>query len=558
MQHGNQNPGTEARRGGRLVAESLLAQGIDLGFTVPGESFLATLDGLRDVADRFRLITTRIEIGAAQMAESVGKLTGRPAAAFVTRGPGACHAAIGVHVAAQDSTPMLLFIGQIPRAETDRDSFQEIDYRRMFGGIAKFVTQIDDAARVPELIAHAVDVATSGRPGPAVIALSEEMQMESAAVPDLPLARTTRPFPDPDAVAEIAVRLARAERPLVILGGSCWRRESLDRLGAWLRAAELPVTVGFRRQSVYAGAYENYAGDLGVGADPALVKAAKEADLILAIGSRLSEATTQGYTLFDAAGATPIIQVLPDGAELGRVHRLALGVEADISNFADALAALPAPAPRWRDWTKRLRTLREAGRAIPDYPSPLNLARLLQRLESKLPADAVFTTDAGNFAAWPTRFMNLQDGQAFLGPTNGAMGYAVPAAVGASIAAPERTVVGFVGDGGFLMTGNELATAVQFGAAPIVMVFDNGMYGTIRMHQEREFPGRPVATDLVNPDLTALARALGVHAETITRDEEIDDGLDGALRAAREDHRPAVIHVVCDPKQLTSRRRLDG
>jgi acetolactate synthase-1/2/3 large subunit len=550
------NETAQARRvgpriGGHVLADALVAQGITHAFAVPGESYLDVLDGLYAVRDRIALVTCRMEAGAAHMAEAVGKLTGRPAAAFVTRGPGACQAAIGVHVAHQDSTPMLLFVGQIPRAETDRESFQEVDYRRMFAPLAKWVTQIDDAARIPELVAHAVDVATSGRPGPVVIALSEEMQKESVDVPDIGPAPVARPHPDPSALARLQEMLARSARPLVILGG-LWDAAGRAAIRGVLLAHDLPVTVAFRRQSIYDGTLANYVGDLGIGSDPALVARAKEADLVLALGTRLGEPVSQGYTLFDLAGATPIVHVHPEAAEIGRVFRPALGIVSDLGAFAAAWAKQPPAPVRWEGWTRELRALRCAAMAVPDYPGPLNLAACLHELEGLLAPDAVMTCDAGNFAGWPPRFMAVRERQDFIGPTAGAMGYAVPAAVGAAIAFPQRQVVAFVGDGGVLMTGQELATAAHHGAKPIVLVFNNGMYGTIRMYQERAYPGRVIGTALTNPDFVRWAEAFGAHAERV---EETRQFASAFARAAASG-RPAVIELRTDPEQITSRTRI--
>ena len=357
----------EPRIGGHILADTLVALGIRHAFAVPGESYLDVLDGLYGVQNRLHLVTCRFEAGAANMAEACGKLTGRPAAAFVTRGPGACHAAIGVHIAMQDSTPMLLFVGQIPFAETDRESFQEVDYRRMFAPLAKWVTQIDDAARIPELVAHAYDVATTGRPGPVVIALSEEMQKATATVADPVPTPLARRLPDPAALARMQAMLAASRRPLAILGGN-WSEAARAALAAYLSARDVPVAVGFRRQSLYDGTQENYVGDLGVGSDPALVSRAREADLVLAFGTRLPEATTQGYTLFDTVGATPIVHVHPDPAEIGRVFRVTLGIPCDLDAFAASLADLPPVAPTWGAWTRELRALRIASYAVPDYP----------------------------------------------------------------------------------------------------------------------------------------------------------------------------------------------
>ena len=540
---------TAPRPGGRVLADALVAQGIDHVFAVPGESYLDVLDGLYAVRERLKLVTCRFEAGAVDMAEAFGKLTGRPAAAMVTRGPGACHGAIGVHIARQDSTPLLLFVGQIPFAETDRESFQEIDYRAMFGPIAKWVTQIDDAKRIPEIVAHAVDVATRGRPGPVVIALSEEMQRDSVAVSDIGPAPVARPFPDPAALAKLRDLLGRARKPLAILGGSCWSETARASVRDFLLRNDIPVAVSFRRQQLYDMTLANFVGDLGVGCDPALVAKAREADLVLALGTRLSEAMTQGYTLFDLAGATPIVHVYPEAEEVGRVFRPTLGIVADLNVFAASLGDLAPVTPRWQEWRAELRALREAASAVAAYRGKLNLSEVLHELQTLLPAQAILTGDAGNFAAWVARFLNFSDAQRFIGPTNGAMGYGVPAAVAAKIAFPERLVVGFVGDGGFLMTGQEIATAFHHGVAPIILVFNNQMYGTIRMHQEKFFPGHVSGTTLTNPDFAKFIEAFGGHGETVTTTAEFAP----AFRRAVASGRPAVIELVQDPEQITSR-----
>jgi acetolactate synthase-1/2/3 large subunit len=542
------------RLGGRILADALVAQGIDHVFSVPGESFLDTLDGLYDVRQKVKLVTCRFEAGAVNMAEAYGKLTGRPAAAMVTRGPGACHGAIGVHIAMQDSTPLLLFVGQIPHEDSGRDAFQEIDYRQMFGSVAKWVTQIDQTKRIPEIIAHAVDVATSGRPGPVVIALSEEMQRETATVADLPRVPVTLAHPDPAAFATLRAMLGKARKPIAVLGGSCWSAAGRSAIRDFLLANDIPVATGFRRQALYDGTLDNFAGDVGVGSDPALIAKVKEADLILAIGSRLGDAVTQGYTLFnktglDMAGSVPIVQVHPDGAEIGRVFRPALGIVSDLNAFALAAAAIEPVQTRWAAWTAELRSLREAQRAVPNYQGTLNLGHAMHDLARLLDDDAIITTDAGNFAGWATRFINFSDAQRYIGPTNGAMGYSVPAAVGAKIAFPDRMVVSLVGDGGFLMTGQEIATAFHHGVAPIVLVFNNQMYGTIRMHQERAHPYRVSGTALTNPDFAKYIEAFGGHGEVVSE----TGAFAPAFTRAVESGRPAVLELRMNPEQITTR-----
>ena len=541
---------TEARLGGHILADALVAQGVSHAFCVPGESYLDLLDGMYAQRNRIQLVTCRFEAGAVHMAEAYGKLTGKPGVAIVTRGPGACHAAIGVHVAFQDSTPLVLIIGQIPFEETDRESFQEVDYRKMFAPLAKWVTQIDDAARIPELMAHAFDVATSGRPGPVVVAISEEMQKDLVSVPDIGPAAVLPPHPAPDAIDRLMGLLARAQRPLAVVGGGGWTAAGRADIRDFLVANDIPTAVSFRRQGLFDGTLPNFVGDLGVGADATLVAKAKESDLFLAIGTRIGENVSQGYTLFDMAGGTPIVHVYPDQAEIGRVYRPALGITADLNAFAAAAkAAKPIANPAWTGWRAELRAAREAQAEAGSYEGPLNLAVALQELEKALPPDTIFTTDAGNFATWPTRFMHVSEKQDFLGPTNGAMGYSVPAAIGAKIVHPERTVVAFVGDGGFLMTGQELATAFHHSVNPIILVFNNQMYGTIRMHQERHYPGRVSATALTNPDFAKFIDSFGGHGEIV----EATDQLVPAFRRAVASGKPAVIEVRTNPEQVTNR-----
>jgi len=392
-------------------------------------------------------------------------------------------------------------------------------------------------------------VAVSGRPGPVVVAISEEMQKHRVAVPDIGPQRVLPAHPAPDAVPEMMALLAKAERPLAILGGSRWSAEGKAAMRDFLVVNDIPTAVAFRRQGLFDGTSAHFAGDLGVGADAGLVAAAKKADLILAFGTRIGEPVSQGYTLLDMAGATPIVHVHPKQSEIGRVYRVALGITSDVNAFALSLAGQRMASPRWGAWRKEVRAAREAQAVAPAYEGPLNLAVALQALEKELPEDAIFATDAGNFATWPTRFMHVKEGQDFLGPTNGAMGYGVPAAIGAAIVQPGRQVICFVGDGGFLMTGQEIATAFHHQVAPIVLVFNNRMYGTIRMYQERVYPERISGTELTNPDFAKFIEAFGGHGEVVERTEELVP----AYRRAAASGKPAIIEIRTNPEQVTNR-----
>ncbi len=543
------------RPGGRLLADALRAQGVTHVFQVAGESFLGLLDGLYENRSHIRTITCRFEGAAVNMAEAHGKLTGRPGVAIVTRGPGACHGSIGIHIAQQDSTPLVLLVGQIPRGDTDRDAFQEIDYRRFFGGIAKWVTQIDDAARIPELMHHAFQVALSGRPGPVVVAIPEDMQTDIADVPDPRPAVAPRILPDPAAMEELKRLLARARRPLVILGqGAHWTAEGKADLAAWLMANELPAAVGFRRQAILDNTLPVFAGDLGNGGDPALFAKAREADLVIAVGSRLGEPVTQGYTVFTPPKLeVPLVHVMPDGGELGRVYQADLPIQSDLNAFAAAARATVTVEPAWRAWTREIRAnrLKWSGE-VPAYEGRLNLGAAMKQLEAMLPPDAIVTTDAGNFSGWGVRFINYGAGQVLIGPCCGAMGYSVPAGIAAKLLFPERTVISMVGDGGFLMNGQEIATAFHHGVNPVILVFNNQMYGTIRMHQERDYPGRVSGTALTNPDFAKFIEAYGGHGEVVQETAEFAPAMERALASGK----PALVELRMNPDQITTRTTL--
>ncbi len=488
------------------------------------------------------------------MADAYGKLTGRPGICTVTRGPGATHAAGGVHTAYQDSTPMILLIGQVGREMMEREAFQEIDYRQMFGPMAKWVTQIDSVDRIPELVSRAFHVATAGRPGPVVLALPEDMLVDTSSSADAAPYSISRINPSAADVDAARTLIDGAERPLAIVGGAPWSAEANERLTAWCVASGLPVASGWRCQDYVDNTCDIYVGHLGLGPDPRLAQRVRDADVLLVIGDRLSEITTSGYTLLGVPSPDQkLIHVTADPNELGRVYAPTLGVVASPETFARSLAAQPPLDPsRWRGETRQARADYHANLAHAPAPGYLDMGDVMATLRDRLPPDAILTNGAGNFTVWAHRFYEFRRYRTQLAPTSGAMGYGVPAAVAAKILHPERTVVCIAGDGDFLMTGQELATAVQEGAAVVILVVNNGMYGTIRMHQERHYPGRVSGTDLANPDFAALARAFGAHGAVVERTEEFGAALDSALASGL----PAVIELRVDQEALTPRQSL--
>ena len=547
-----QKTSLKARTGGQVLVDQLLIHGADTAYCVPGESYLEVLDALHDVQDRFNLINARHEAGAANMAETYGKLTGKPGICMVTRGPGACHAAIGVHIAQQDSTPMILLVGQIARDTTDREAFQEVDYRAMFGPIAKWATQIDDPARVPEYMARAFRVATSGRPGPVVISLPEDMLTEVVSVADARPYTATHAGLSPDNLDMLKTEIAQAERPLLLLGGSGWSDESAAAITRFAEANKIPVTTSFRRQDIVNNLSPVYAGDFGTSTAPSLYAHQRDADLLVVIGARLGEMTTKTYTTMQSPNPeTRLVHLYPDADEIGRVYSPDLGIAAAPVSVAAALDGVDlGRAEAWGGWCEKLHADYLTDTEAPNGGDwDLDMGVALAQLRDELPDDVVVTLDAGNHTGWAQRFLRFGRPGRIVGSTCGAMGYSVPAAVAASIAEPERLTLSFVGDGGFMMSGNELATAAQYGGRPIVLLFNNGIYGTIRMHQERDHPERISGTTLQNQDFVKMAEGLGAHAERVTKTEDFA----AAFIRARESGRPALIELVTDPEQISTR-----
>jgi acetolactate synthase-1/2/3 large subunit len=543
------------RTGGQILVDNLVLQGCDLAFCVPGESYLAVLDALYDARDVLRLVVCRQEGGAAYMAEAYGKLTGRPGIVFVTRGPGASNATIGIHTAQQDSTPLIVFVGQVGGNFADREAFQEIDYRRMFGGIAKWAGQIDRAERIPEYVARAFRVALSGRPGPVVLALPEDMLAGMAQAMDAPRVEPVSVAPTQQQLAMLRTLLAGAQRPLVIAGGSGWNAAACANLTRFAEASALPVACAFRNQDLFDNDHANYAGDVGIAINPKLAARVRNADVLLVIGERLGEMVTGGYTLLAAPAPTQaLIHVHPGGDELGRVYQPVLAIEASIPAFTAALAALPPiVAPAWQGSTAQAHADYLAWQAPQPMAGTLDLWQVVATLRERLPGSAILANGAGNYTVWLHRLFRYRGYRTQLGPYSGAMGYGVPAAVAAKIVHPDRVVVSWNGDGCFQMNGQELATAVQYQANVVFIIIDNGMYGTIRMHQEREYPDRVYGTDLLNPDFAALARAHGAHGETVSHTVEFAPALERALEAGR----PALLHLRIDSQAITMSATID-
>jgi acetolactate synthase-1/2/3 large subunit len=543
------------RRGGRILVDALRVHGVDRIFCVPGESYLDVLDALYDLPE-IQLVVAKHEGAAANMAVADGKLTGQPGVCFVTRGPGATHASVGVHTAFQDSAPMILFVGQVNRGARGREAFQEVEFREMFAPLAKWVAEIDDPARIPELMLRAFQCATSGRSGPVVLSLPEDMLAETCLVSDTGRFRPVQPAPQAGDLEALHSELTRSKRPLVILGGSGWSEEACSQIASFAAFNELPVVTSFRRQDLIDNDHPCYAGHLTLGVSPRLADRIRSADLLVAVGTRLGDVATGSYTILQPPRIPQrLVHVHPDPNELGRVYQADVPINAGPSLFVGALSALgPFSDPPWRSWTE------EAHREFLNFSSTarqspergVDLAASISYLVKRLPPESIVSNGAGNYTVWVHRFFKYRRPRTELAPISGAMGFGLPAAIAAKLRYPERISICFAGDGCFLMYPQELATAVQYDAAVIVLVVHNQMYGTIRMHQERRFPGRVSGTNLGTPDFVALARSFGAYAERV----ETTDAFAEAFERAVEAQRPALLELCTDGKQITPDRRL--
>lgn len=541
------------KTGGELIVEALEANGVERVSLVPGESFLAVLDALAD--SKIEALICRQEGGAAMMADTWGRLTGKPGVCFVTRGPGATNASAGLHVARQDSIPMILFIGQVQRDAREREAFQEIEYRRAFTEVAKWVADIDDARRIPEFVTRAFAVATSGRPGPVVLALPEDMLRDHVEAPAARAATRVPACPGASQIEDFRERLGKAERPFFILGGTRWDEAAVEAFASFAERWAVPVGCSFRRQMLFDHLHPCYAGDIGLGINPALSKAVKEADLVVLLGGRLSETPSSGYTLLDVPyPQQSLIHIHPDPAELGRVYRPDLAICATPADFIAAIRDVrPVAPPDWSDRTEALHGSYLAWSTPPaSGPEGVHMGAIMAHLEETTAADTIFTNGAGNYATWLHRFHRFRKFATQSAPTSGSMGYGLPAAVAAKALFPAREVICFAGDGCFMMHGQEFATAVRYNLPIITLLINNSMFGTIRMHQERDYPGRVSGTGLTNPDFADLARAYGGHGEKITRTEDFA----AAFERARASGKPAIIEIIQNPEAITPTRTL--
>ncbi|MES5099602.1 thiamine pyrophosphate-binding protein [Agrobacterium sp. BA1120] len=541
------------RTGGQLIVEALKANGVSRVSCVPGESYLAVLDALYESG--IETVVCRQEGGAAMMADTWGRLTGEPGICMVTRGPGATNAAAGLHIAMQDSIPMILFIGQVQRDAREREAFQEVEYRRAFTEFAKWVGEIDDARRIPEFVTRAFAIATSGRPGPVVLSLPEDMLVDLVDAPDAQPYTPVENHPGPKQIVKFAELLGAAKRPMVIVGGTRWTEDSVAKFKTFAETFKLPVGCSFRRQMLFDHLSPSYAGDVGIGINPALAKEIKDADLIVLLGSRMSEMPSSGYTLLDIPyPSQTLVHIFPDAEELGRMYRPDLAICASASDFVDAIESLDAPQNHV--WAERTAAMHDAylkwSTPPKTGPGPVQMGPIMDWIEANTPVDAIFTNGAGNYATWLHRFHRFQRFNTQSAPTSGSMGYGLPAAVAAKHLFPDREVVCFAGDGCFMMHGQEFITAVRYGLPIITVLVNNGTYGTIRMHQEREYPGRVSATDLVNPDFVAFAKAYGGHGEIVEKTEDFGP----AYERARASGKPAIIEVKLDPEAITPARTL--
>jgi acetolactate synthase I/II/III large subunit len=543
------------RTGGRILVDALRIHGVDRLFCVPGESYLDVLDALYDTP-QIAVVVAKHEGAAANMAEADGKLTGRPGICVVTRGPGATHASIGVHTAYHDSTPMILFVGQVQRDVRGREAFQEVEFRQMFAPLAKWVAEIESADRIPEYVLHAFQVATSGRPGPVVLALPEDVLAEESTACDTQPYHAVQTAPRDADLRALRDELEKASKPVLIVGGSMWTDTGCAALARFAEANALPVLASFRRQDLIDNRHPCYAGHLSLGLPPFLQQRVKTADLIIALGSRLGDVTTMTYSVLKPPRIPArLVHIHPDPDELNRVYQADVPIVAAPSAAAERLAEIPPiDSTRWRDWTNSARHEYEKFVAVPEKGprQGVDMAVVIRHLATALPADAIVANGAGNFTVWVHRFFTYKTPHTELAPTSGSMGYGFPAAIAAALRYPDRTTVCVAGDGDFLMYPQELATAAQYGARLLVLIVNNGMYGTIRMHQERRFPGRLSATELAGPDFVALAESFGAYAERVDTTDAFAPALERALAARGS----AVLELRVDPNQLTPERRI--